>query len=76
MAGGAGCLARACPVRAIGAMSEQDTTHTQSHSSSSDAGWALSAAGREAAEAYLKEHTRLARLQADDIVREDKIRHW
>jgi tetratricopeptide (TPR) repeat protein len=44
--------------------------------SSSDAAWALSSAGREAAEAYLKEHTRLARLQADDIVREDKIRHW
>ncbi|HEY7979666.1 MAG TPA: hypothetical protein VID67_15855 [Rhizomicrobium sp.] len=42
----------------------------------SDAGWALSAAGRETAEAYLKEQTRLARLQADDLVREDKIRHW
>ena len=42
----------------------------------SDAGWALSAAGRETAEAYLKEQTRLARLQADEIVREDRIRHW
>jgi tetratricopeptide (TPR) repeat protein len=56
-------------------MTEQATTHTQSHPPS-DAGWALSAAGRETAEAYLKEQTRLARLQADDIVREDRIRHW
>src|SRR6185312_5994618 len=47
--------------------------HRQSHS---DAGWALSNAGREAAETYLREHTRLARLQADEIVREDRIRHW
>jgi tetratricopeptide (TPR) repeat protein len=42
----------------------------------SDAGWALSAAGRETAEAYLKEQTRLAHLQADELVREDAIRHW
>ena len=39
------------------------------------AAWALSAAGREVAEAYLKEQTRLARLQAEELVREDAIRH-
>jgi tetratricopeptide (TPR) repeat protein len=40
------------------------------------ADWALSRAAQETAEAYLKEQTRLARLQADDIVREDRLRHW
>ncbi|SRR5665213_509319 len=28
------------------------------------------------AAAYLEEQTRLARLQADDLLREDKLRHW
>ncbi len=55
------------------------TEETQSHphpTSPPDAGWALSVAGRDTAEAYLKEHTRLARLQADELIREDRIRHW
>jgi tetratricopeptide (TPR) repeat protein len=38
--------------------------------------WALSAAGREAAETFLKEQTRLARLQADGLEREEVLRHW
>ncbi|HEY3778050.1 MAG TPA: hypothetical protein VGL35_08320 [Rhizomicrobium sp.] len=38
--------------------------------------WALSAAGRETAENYLKEQTRLARLQADELLREDRLRRW
>jgi tetratricopeptide (TPR) repeat protein len=42
----------------------------------SGADWALSAAGRETAETYLKEQTRLASLQADELLREDKLRHW
>ncbi|HEX3432097.1 MAG TPA: hypothetical protein VHT03_14545 [Rhizomicrobium sp.] len=40
------------------------------------ADWALSQAAQETAEAYLKEQTRLARLQADEIAREDRLRHW
>jgi Flp pilus assembly protein TadD len=38
--------------------------------------WALSAAGRETAETFLKEQTRLARLQANALEREDVLRHW
>ena len=39
------------------------------------ADWALSRVGPVTAENYLKEQTRLARLQADGILREDRIRH-
>src|SRR5690349_10845802 len=38
--------------------------------------WALSTAGAETAEAYLKAQTRLALLQAEDLEREDAVRHW
>ncbi|HEY3778056.1 MAG TPA: hypothetical protein VGL35_08350 [Rhizomicrobium sp.] len=41
------------------------------------AAWtALGAASREAADAFLAEQTVLARLQADDLRREDRLRHW
>ena len=41
------------------------------------AAWgALGVAGRAKAEAYLDEQTRLARLQSEELVREDKLRHW
>jgi tetratricopeptide (TPR) repeat protein len=36
----------------------------------------LAAASREKADAFLEEQTRLARLQADDLSREDAVRHW
>ena len=39
--------------------------------------WGLmGAASREKADAYLEEQTRLARLQAQDLEREDRVRHW
>src|ERR1700729_4197663 len=53
----------------------EDKQHAQPHAPS-DAGRALSAAGRETAEAYLKEQMRLAHLQAEELIREDAIRHW
>src|SRR6201999_612089 len=62
--------------REIAAVSEDGKPQGHAHAPPPDAGWALSAAGREVAETYLREQTRLARLQADDIVREDAIRHW
>jgi tetratricopeptide (TPR) repeat protein len=37
---------------------------------------ALGAASREKADAFLEEQTVLARLQAEDLRREDKLRHW
>ncbi|HWE05834.1 MAG TPA: hypothetical protein VG274_03945 [Rhizomicrobium sp.] len=41
------------------------------------AAWtALGAASREKADAFLAEQTVLARLQADDLRREDRLRHW
>jgi hypothetical protein len=36
----------------------------------------LGTASREKADAYLEEQTRLARLQAQDLEREDRVRHW
>jgi len=36
----------------------------------------LGAASRAKADAYLEEQTRLTRLQAQDLEREDKVRHW
>ena len=38
--------------------------------------WALASARPETAEAYLKAQTRLALLQAEDLEREDAVRHW
>jgi len=38
--------------------------------------WALASARPETAEAYLKAQTRLALLQAEDLEREDTVRHW
>lgn len=40
------------------------------------ADWALSRATQDTAENYLKEQTRLARLQADELLREDGLRRW
>jgi tetratricopeptide (TPR) repeat protein len=37
---------------------------------------ALGTASREKADAFLEEQTVLARLQADDLRREDRLRHW
>jgi hypothetical protein len=37
---------------------------------------ALAHASRETADAYLEEQTRLTRLQAEDLEREDRVRHW
>ncbi|HEX3672647.1 MAG TPA: hypothetical protein VHU87_00095 [Rhizomicrobium sp.] len=37
---------------------------------------ALGAASREKADAYLDAQTTLARLQAEDLRREDRLRHW
>ncbi|MBS0277121.1 MAG: hypothetical protein JSR81_05840 [Proteobacteria bacterium] len=37
---------------------------------------ALAHASREKADAYLEEQTRLTRLQAEDLEREDRVRHW
>jgi tetratricopeptide (TPR) repeat protein len=54
-------------------MSEEDR---ENPGSATGAEWALSAAGRETAETFLKEQTRLARLQADALEREDVLRHW
>ena len=55
-------------------MVEEQTSRRAATAPGAD--WALSRVGQETAENYVKEQTRLARLQADDIVREDKIRHW
>ena len=42
-----------------------------------NAAWtALGAASREKADAFLEEQTILARLQAEDLRREDRLRHW
>ncbi|HEY1614089.1 MAG TPA: hypothetical protein VGF97_10400 [Rhizomicrobium sp.] len=57
-------------------MAEESTERGGASPSGSGSDWALSAAGREAAETYLKEQTRLAGLQADELLREDRLRHW
>jgi tetratricopeptide (TPR) repeat protein len=55
-------------------MAEDRETNT---GASDAAAWgALGVAGRAKAEAYLDEQTRLARLQSEELVREDKLRHW
>src|ERR1700734_1518975 len=55
-------------------MAEDRETNT---GASDAAAWgALGVASRAKAEAYLDEQTRLARLQSEELVREDKLRHW
>ena len=53
------------------------TEQRENFSDSGPAAWtALGAASREKADAFLEEQTVLARLQADDLRREDRVRHW
>ncbi len=53
------------------------TEQRENFSDSGPGGWtALGAASREKADAFLAEQTVLARLQADDLRREDRVRHW
>jgi tetratricopeptide (TPR) repeat protein len=53
------------------------TEQRENFSDSGPGGWmALGAASREKADAFLEEQTVLARLQADDLRREDRVRHW
>jgi tetratricopeptide (TPR) repeat protein len=55
-------------------MAEDRETNT---GASGAAAWsALGVSSRAKAEAYLDEQTRLARLQSEELVREDKLRHW
>ena len=57
----------------------EDLSHEGGSAGTADTSpaWAvLGAAGREKAEAFLDEQMRLVRLQADDLLREDKLRHW
>ncbi|HEX3672644.1 MAG TPA: hypothetical protein VHU87_00080 [Rhizomicrobium sp.] len=55
-------------------MAEDRETNT---GASDAAAWgALGVAGRAKAEAYLDEQTRLARLQSEELVREDRLHHW
>jgi len=49
----------------------------ETNAGASAAAWgALGVSSRAKAEAYLDEQTRLARLQSEELVREDKLRHW
>jgi len=53
------------------------TEQRENSTDSGPAAWtALGAASRERADAFLAEQTVLARLQADDLRREDRVRHW